>query len=267
MLATILLAAVAALPVADASAGLSRHDLADAGFHLVPDTPMPATAMLHGPRGDETLGKALAGKPALLLFTDYRCQSLCGVVLDQLSETLPKMQLGLQRDYNVISVALDSAQTPADAAAFRDTHTKGTSLQAGGLFFTNDAPALQTLRASVGLIAPFDAEHRQFAHPAGLILVDANGRAQRILSPFALNPFDLKLALTETGAAPRSLAAHALLLCYGWNPASGIYTLRIMRVMAMAAAATIVVIAGTIGGFLWRERKLRRRSAMLSPTA
>ena len=265
MLAAMLLAIVASLPASNVRAGLTRHDLADAGFHLIPDTPMPATAMLHGASGDETLGKALAGKPALLLFTDYRCQSLCGVILDQLAETLPKMQLGLRQDYNVISVALDSAQTQADAATFRDEHTKGTSLQTGGLFFTNDTPALQNMRASVGLVAPFDLEHKQFAHPAGLILVDAGGHAKRILSPFALNPFDLKLALTETGAAPRSLAAHALLLCYGWNPASGIYTLRIMRVMSMAAAATIIVISGTVGLFLWRERRLRRRRATPSP--
>jgi protein SCO1/2 len=262
MLATILLALATGMLGSAAHAGLTRHDLADAGFHLVPNTSLPAAALLHGPSGDETLGTALAGKPALVVFTDYRCQSLCGVILDQLADALPKMTLDLRRDYNVISVALDSAQTQADASAFRDAHTKGSSLRTGGLFFTDDEPALRSLRASVGLVAPFDAEHKQFAHPAGLVLVDAEGRAKRILSPFALNPFDLKLALTETGAAPRSLAAHALLLCYGFDPASGVYTLRIMRVMAIAAAATIVVIAGTIGAFLWRERRLARRSGV-----
>ncbi len=255
-LIAMLLCAGLALFATRATAALTRHDLADAGFHLVPGTPLPASAILHGAHGDRTLGAALAGKPALLVFTDYRCQSICGVILDQLSEALPQTNLALQRDYNVISVALDSGQTPADAAAFRDAHTRGTSLQTDGLFFTNDAPALERLRASVGLVAPFDAEHRQFAHPAGLILVDAGGRAQRILSPFALNPFDLRLALTETGAAPRSLATHALLLCYGWSPASGVYTLRVMRVLSMAAAATIVAVGAAVGVFLWRERKL-----------
>ena len=238
---------------------LTRLELKDAGFHLVPGVALPGSVMLHGPQDrDTTLSAALAGKPALLVFTDYRCQSLCGVILDQLAGTLPKVGLTLGADYNVISVALDAVQTQADATAFRDTHTKGSALHDAGLFFTNDAAPLQALRASVGLIAPFDVEHHQFAHPAGLVLVDAQGLAQRVLSPFALDPLDLKLALTEGGAAPLSLGAHALLLCYGWNPVAGLYTLRIERVMMLAAAATILVIALTVAGFLYRERRLAR---------
>jgi protein SCO1/2 len=252
------IAIVALLGIAPAAA-LTRLDLKDAGFHLVPGASMPAGAVLHGQDGrDTTLGQALAAKPALLVFTDYRCESLCGVILDQLAAVLPKVGLTLGRDYNVIAVALDAAQTPADAMAFRDAHTKSSTLQRAGLFFTNDAPALQALRASVGLVAPFDVEHQQFAHPAGLILVDAQGLAQRVLSPFALDPLDLKLALTEGGAAPLSLGAHALLLCYGWNPVAGLYTLRIERVLMLAGAATILLIALTVAGFLYRARRLAR---------
>ena len=241
-----------------AQAGLAPRDLADAGFHLEAGTPLPAGALMHSPTGDAALGTILAGKPALLVFTDYRCQSLCGVVLDQLADTLPNVSLELGQDYNVIAVALDSRQTQADAATFRDIHTKGSTLHERGRFLTNDAPALASLEASVGLVAPFDAEHKQFAHPAGLVLVDAEARATRVLSPFALDPFDLKLALTETGGAPSSIIGHALLLCYGWNPVAGLYTLRIERVLMAAAALTIVLIAGTVGLFLWRERRLRR---------
>ena len=94
----------------------------------------------------------------------------------------------------------------------------------------------------------------------GLVLVDAKGRAQRILSPFALDPFDLKLALTETGAAPLSLTGHALLLCYGWNPAAGLYTLRVERVLGIAAAATVLLMGAAIAWFLLGERRRSTRS-------
>ena len=245
-----------------ALAGLTRQELAKAGFHLKPGALLPMQAVLHGPTGDTSLGAVLDGKPALVTFTDYRCQSLCGIILDELAATLPNVQLALGRDYNVVSLALDSAQTQADATAFRDRHTAGSPVHDGAHFFTNDAAALRQLEASVGLVAPFDPEHQQFAHPAGLILVDANGRAQRILSPFALDPFDLKLALTETGAAPTSFVGHALLLCYGFDPLTGVYTLRIERVLAFAAAATILCLGGGVGLLLWRERRLRRRKAL-----
>ena len=172
-----------------AQAGLNRHDLAEAGFHLTPGTLLPTDATMHTPTGDTTLGSLLADRPALLVFTDYRCESLCGVVLDRLADVLPAVPLNLGRDYNVIAVALDGMQTQTDAVAFRDTHTRGSTLHDRGHFLTNDAPALTRLESSVGLVAPFDAEHKQFAHPAGLVLVDADGKAQRILSPFALDPF------------------------------------------------------------------------------
>ena len=214
--------------------------------------------MLHGPHGDLTLGAALDGKPALVTFTDYRCESLCGVVLDQLAGTLPKVPLAVGQDFNVISVALSGAQTQADAASFRDQHTAGSPLHEAGLFLTNDTAALEAMKASVGLVAPFDAEHKQFAHPAGLMLVDAQGKVQRILSPFAMNPLDLKLALTESGAAPASFTSHLLLLCYGFNPAAGIYTLRIERVMAIAAAVTIGLIVVGVGTLFLIERRRRR---------
>ena len=253
---------VLALLSVSANARLDRRDLANAGFHLLPGTRLPVDAPLHGAGGDTTLGAALAGKPTLVVFTDYRCQSLCGVVLDELAETLPNMPLTLGSDYNVISLSLDSRQTQDDATAFRDRHTRGSSLQAGGMFFTEDQEPLRAIENSVGLVAPFDVEHRQFAHPAGLVLVDADGRAQRILSPFALNPFDLKLALTETGAAPRSLIGHALLLCYGFDAIAGVYTLRIERILASSALATILLLGGGVGWLLWRERRLRRRRAV-----
>ena len=258
---TLALVAIVALAACGrpADAALSRRELADAGFHLRPGIAMPANAVLHGAQGDTTLGAALAGKPALVIFTDYRCQSLCGVVLDELADALPRMPLALRGEYNVISLSLDSQQTQSDADAFRDRHTAGSPLQAGALFFTEDQDALQRLEASVGLVAPYDAKHKQFAHPAGLVLVDAAGRAQRILSPFALDPFGLKLALTETGAAP-SLVGRALLLCYAFDAVSGVYTLRIERILTVSALATILLLGGGVGGMLWRERRSRRRA-------
>ncbi len=237
---------------------LTRVELKDVGFHLQPGAELPKAAVLHGPHGDLTLGAALDGKPALVTFTDYRCESLCGVILDQLAGTLPKVPLAMGRDFNVISVSLSGTQTQADAASFRDAHTGGSALHDAALFLTNDRPALEAMKASVGLVAPFDEEHKQFAHPAGLMLVDAAGRVQRVLSPFAMNPLDLKLALTESGAAPASLTSHLLLLCYGFNPAAGIYTLRIERVMAVAAAVTIALIAAGVGTLLLVERRRRR---------
>ena len=240
------------------AAALTQRVLNGAGFHLVPGSPLPADAVLRYVHGTQTLGKALAGKPALLVFTDYRCQSLCGLILNQLAQTLPHVGLALGRDYNVISVALDPAQTVTDAVTFRDQHTQGSPLHDAGRFFTDGKDALAAMRASTGLVAPFDPEHHQFAHPAGLVLVDAKGRAQRIISPFAMDPLDLKLALLEGGAAANSLSARAVLLCYGWNATTGLYTIQVERILMIGAAATAGLLALAVGGMLYRERRTGR---------
>ena len=252
------LGAATTLPVA---AGLTRQEIATAGFHLKAGSTLPAMVALRDDAGETTLGAALNGKPALLVFTDYRCQSLCGIVLDELSETLPKVPLALGRDFNVLSVALDSSETAAEAAAFRDRHTGGSVLHDRGRFFTEDAASLQALKESVGLVAPYDADHKQFAHPAGLVLVDAGGHAKRVVTPFALDPLDLKLALTETGPGAATLAGHLLTLCYAFDPVSGIYTLRILRILSAAAGMTVILMAGGVLLFLRQERRLRRRLA------
>ncbi len=246
--------ALAACLLAPAAAALTRRDLAEAGFHLKPGTALPAGAVLHATGGDTTLGRALAGKPAFLVFTDYRCESLCGLVLDQLAAALATVPLRLGRDYEVVSVALDPAQTADDAAAFRAAHARGTDVQRQGLFFTEDARSLALLRESVGLVAPFDAEHRQYAHPAGVVLVSAQGKAERILSPFALERRDLLLALSEQGA-PASLSTHALLLCYGWDPVSGTYTVQVEQSLAVAGGVTILALALGIALLMRRERR------------
>ncbi len=248
-------------PMDAARAGLTGQTLASAGFHFAPGAPLPLDAVLRDRSGPTTLGEALAGKPALLIFTDYRCRSLCGVVLDELADAVAAMPLALDRDYAVVSIALDDQQTQADATAFRERHAAGSSLRDAGRFLTESSAVLHRIEASVGLVAPYDPEHAQYAHPAGLVLVDGSGRAQRVISPFALNPFDLKLALTEAGAAPLSLGTHALLLCYGFDAATGLYTPRIERVLALAAAATVLGLGGGVSLLFWRERRHRVRSS------
>ncbi len=237
-----------------ATAALTRRDLAEAGFHLTPGTMLPADAVLRTAAGETTLGQALAGRPALLVFTDYRCESLCGLVLDQLAAALATVPLRLGTDYVVLSVALDPAQTQDDAAAFRAAHAGGTDVQKKGLFLTEDARSLELLSSSVGLVAPFDSEHRQYAHPAGVVLVSAQGRAERVLSPFALERRDLLLALSEQGA-PTSLSTHALLLCYGWDPVSGTYTVQVEQSLAVAGGVTILALALGIALLMRRERR------------
>jgi protein SCO1/2 len=63
------------------------------------------------------------------------------------------------------------------------------------------------------------------------------------LSGLALDPGSLRLALVEAGAGRvGTFADHVRLLCYGFDPAAGTYTAAIGRWLAIAAAATLLVL-------------------------
>ena len=249
------------LLVAPAATALTRAELDTAGFHLTPGTMLPGDVVLQDAAGGNvSVGRALDGRPSLVLFVDYGCQTLCGVILDGLGAALDAVDLRPGIDYRVLVVPLDPRSTTSDLIAFRDRHTAGTRLHDSGMFFTGERQALAHLRAAVGLVVPFDAENQQFAHPAGLVLVDSAGRAQKVLPAFAVDPLDLKLGLTEGAAAP-SLGGHALLLCYGWDAASGLYTLQIRRLLGLGCLVFLALVIGPLAWHLRRERLATRGPA------
>lgn len=256
--ASILIAMIlslAALP--PAGAALDRATLANAGFHVAPGAHLPLKASVFDDNRSTTLGRLLDGKPALLVFVDYRCRSLCGIVLDRIADVVPNVPLKLGTDYNVVALAIDDRQTPADAREFRDRHVGGTALASLGHFATEDETARAAIAASVGLVAPYDVDQARFAHPAGLVSVDETGRVNAVLSPFAVDPRDIELALTQSGA-PSSFVGHVLQLCYGFNAATGVYDVQVERILAIAAAITIALMAAGLGTLVLVERRSAR---------
>lgn len=255
-----LAAALVTFPfIAPAWAGLDARTLAGVGYHPPRDAKLPLGASVAEGGVSQRLSDILQGRPALVSALDYRCRSLCGLVLDQLSATLPKTGLAAGRDYVVITFALDPAATATDAAAFKAQHVRDPALMPAVHLLTETSAVKAQLAASLGLVAPFDEEHQRYAHPAGLVVVDAEGRPRRVLSPFGLDPNDLKLALTEQGAPSAGLAARILTLCYGYDAAHGLYTVRIERILGFVAALTVLMLALGIVFLLRLERRSRGR--------
>ena len=74
---------------------------------------------------------------------------------------------------------------------------------------------------------------------------------RRVLSPIGLDGGDLRLAIVDAGhGAVGNFADRMHLLCYGYDPAQGIYTERITTMLGYAAGATLVLLAGGIFGML-----------------
>jgi protein SCO1/2 len=120
--------------------------------------------------------------------------------------------------------------------------------------------AREFFRAYVRQVA---AEGVYHADPhRGNILLTPDGRLARYLFGIEYGPRSLRYAIVEASDGKIGNPVDALLLyCYHYDPMTGRYGLIIMRVVRLAALATVLALASFI---LIMVRQERRRAASVS---
>jgi protein SCO1/2 len=206
-----------------------------------------------------SLASALAGRPAVLVFADYTCHTLCGPVLDFTIAALQQSGLQPGSAYDLIVIGLDPKDTLDAARALKASYlATGDPIGRAALFLSGSQAAVGQATAALGYHFAYDPEHDQFAHPAAAFVLNGEGEVTRVLSGLGLSGADLRLALVEAGRGKvGALADRFRLLCYGYDPVRGIYTAQIGLLLQIAAAITLVAMAG---GFLVLRRMARAAS-------
>ena len=246
------------LAVAPAAARLNRIELARVAVAPPADAHVPLDLALTDASGDRptTLGAALGGRPTLMLPVDYTCGNVCDPMLAMSGAALAATRLVAGRDYSLVLVGIDPRDDAAAARHMLGAELGDPALAAEATALVGDAGAVDRLTRALGYDFVYDAGTDSFAHPAAAILLTGDGRVARVLSPLALNGGDLRLALVEAGEGRTgSLADRLVLLCYGYDAATGIYTPMIRRILSIAAAATILAMAGGIVFLARRPRQ------------
>lgn len=252
------LSVAAAVPPRSADAYFTATQLAEISAAPTADSGLPLQITFR----DESskginIATAIAGLPAVVIFADYTCRTLCGPILEFTTAGLAKSGLRPGRDYRLVVIGINPRDGVDSAQAMRTGHLESTSpINGGAVFLTGDQASIQAATSAVGLHYAYDAEHDQYAHPAAAYIVDAVGRVRRLLSPLGLDGGDLRLALIEAGnGAIGGLADQIHLLCYGYDPVKGIYTERITTFLGYAASVTLLLMAGGILLMIARERR------------
>lgn len=233
-----------------AAARLVQADLARVAVAPPPGARAPLDLAVTDARTGQptTLGQALGGRAALLLPVDYTCGNVCDPMLSMSADALAATGLPAD-DYALVLVGIDPRD---DAAAARrmlaeTLGDRATSARPRALLVSDSA--LARLTGALGYSAVYDAGTDSFAHPAAALLLAADGRVARVLSPLALTGKDLRLALTEAGEGRvGSIADRLTLLCYGYDAARGVYTPLIQRILTVAGIVTIAAIALLVAG-------------------
>lgn len=202
-----------------------------------------------------------AGTPVILSLVYFRCPMLCSLVLAGLAGAMRHLDWRLGRDYRAVTVSIDPADRPAEAAI-----RQAMSLRAAGLdprargwaFLTGKESAIDALTRAVGFRDRYDPASHDYAHPAAIFVLTPRGRISRYLYGIEYPPLQLKLALLEAGAGRSGASFERILLqCYHYDPSLHRYGLFVAGLLRAGGCLTLLL-ALALFGMTLRSRKGRQ---------
>jgi protein SCO1/2 len=163
----------------------------------------------------------------------------------------------------MIAVSFNPLETTELAAAKKKTYIEYVGrpeVAPGWIFSVGDADQSEALADAVGFKYRWDAETKQYAHPAVAYVITPDGVISRYLYGITVSPRTLRLSLIEASQGEIGTVADRILLyCYHYDPNSRGYVMLATNVMKLGGLLTLIVV-GTLLLVLWlRERKKKAR--------
>jgi len=198
------------------------------------------------------------GRAVVLSLVYYECPMLCTLTLNGLGSALSVLTFDAGKDFDVLTVSFEPKETPALAAAKKKTYLaryRRPGAGEGWHFLTGDAPAIAALTKAVGFRYAWDTETRQYAHPAGLVVLTPDGRIARYMYGVEYAPRDLRLALVEASQRRIGNPVDTILLyCYQYDPTRGRYAASVLRLVRLGGILTVLGLGAFVLLSLRRER-------------
>jgi len=242
---------------------LSKEQVERIGIDQHLDEQLPLDLVFADERGRQVkLGEYFGDKPVVLTLVYYECPMLCTQVLSGLVRTLRMISFELGRDYEVVTVSFDPRETPELAAAKKAEYAKSLGkpgAETGWHFLTGADDQIGQLAQAVGFRYEFDQRTGQYIHAAGIVVLTPTGVLARYFYGIEFSPKDLRLGLIE--AANEQIGNPVdqfLLLCFHYDPASGKYSLAVLKTLRLAGGLTVFAIGLYVLVALRRERRRRR---------
>lgn len=242
-----------------------RAELVASDIRTVEASPSPGAVLPSGVLlRDENdvvrpLPQWLDGKPSVWVLADLTCDTLCGPVVSTVSDALRQSGLRPGADF-IFNVLSFNPQNSADDAGNLRQAQVGTGALGNNTRVLRALPAdIPALTKAFGFEAVYDRDRRRYAHPAAAFVVAPDGRIARALPGLGLDPANLRLALVDAGRGRiGGWTEHVRLMCYGFDPASGLYTLAVGRLLWATAVVTMLGLGLLMWALVRRERVAAR---------
>lgn len=253
----VMLALLLALP--RLALGAAPPDVSGLAYQQRLGAQIPVAAPLRDEEGREVrLSDLMTGPPLILTLIYFRCPNICGVTRAGLFGALAASGMSPGRDYTLVALSIDPSETSADA---RDARTGAIERNPIGEaerhwhFLTGSHEALQAIKNAVGFHDRFDPDLKQIIHPVGVVFATPAGVVSSYVLGVGYEPADPRLAATRAAHGTiASVAMPVLLLCFNYDPATGRYTLAILKLLRLLAVLTVATIAVTLYLAFRRER-------------
>lgn len=200
----------------------------------------------------------LNGKPAILVLSYYRCKNLCSTLLNGIVKSVDDVPLQVGRDFSVISLSIDPAETTATAADKKHELLRRYSIagtDASWHFLTGSEEAIHKVADTIGFHYIYDPEEKEYLHAAGIVLLTPERRVSRYFYGVDFPPRDVTFGLIDASADTIGPALdRALVRCFHYDVLTGRYSLAIVNVLRVACAALVLFMLIFIGCMLLRDR-------------
>jgi protein SCO1/2 len=213
-----------------------------------------------------TLGSYFDGElPVLLTFNYSNCPMLCSVQLDLLARSLPRLDLRAGRQYRIVTISLDPAETPATAAKTKERYValfpedQRDDVRAGWRFLTGDASAVAALADTVGFRYRYVAETKEYVHPATLIFLSPWGAVTRYFHGIGYVPEQLDVSIFQAGAGEYGVSLGFLLACFRHDPDANSHAESGVRAMRYGAMGFVALLLGSFGAWQWARARRGRK--------
>ncbi|MGB7256947.1 MAG: SCO family protein [Pseudolabrys sp.] len=241
-------------------ARITPAEYRDIGVSVPQGAALPLGATVTDEKGHRLSLRDIVTKPAVLVFADYTCRTLCGPIVAFVSSALQQSGLDPGRQFELVAIGLDPKDGADAAEKMRHDHLADSpGLDAATHFVTADEATIKTLTAALGYRYRYDADDDQYVHPAAAYVLRADGVVARVLTGIGLSGGDMRLALVEAGEGKiGTLRDKIRLLCSGFDPAHGTYNVMVSRMLTVTGLVTMLTLGGGIGILMLMGR---RRSA------
>lgn len=200
-------------------------------------------------------------RPVLLVLAYYTCPDLCPMTLRHLTEGLNAIAPRAGDAFDVVVVSIDPADTPAAADRQRVQHLhgyKGGDALGGWHFLTATQPTIDRLREAVGFHAIYDADHRRFAHAAGIMVVAPGGTLSHYFFGVDVAPADLEAAIADARAGKATAVRQPdQQYCFTYDPSAAGRGRVVIGSLRAAGVTWVLAVAAYVGVKITREHRRR----------